>query len=107
MRELDRKLRSSQRAGKLPARNICDASARKFAREAPGVLRHADDAQGLFDALRDEVFRRAARLEAEGDVLGNAHMGKESVNELLTAGERRTRILLGAFKKALPSARKW
>jgi hypothetical protein len=54
-------------------------AARQFAWEALGVLRHADDAQRLRDALGDELFRRAARVEAERDVFGNAHMGKERV----------------------------
>src|SRR5271155_84430 len=48
---------------------------RQLAREALGVLRHADDPQRLVDALRNELFRRAARVEAESDVFGNAHVG--------------------------------
>ena len=54
-------------------------SAGQFARVALEELLHADDAKRVIDPLFDQLFGRAARLEAEGDVVGDPHVGKERI----------------------------
>ena len=40
---------------------------------------HADDAKRVIDPLFDQLFGGAARLEAEGDVVRDPHVGKERI----------------------------
>jgi hypothetical protein len=54
-------------------------SAGQFARVARKELLHADDAKRVIDPLFDQLFRGAAGLEAEGDVVSDPHVGKERI----------------------------
>ena len=65
-----------QRAGK---RHALALAAGELARIAPGKLLELDEAQHLADAIRNLVFRQPVLLEAEGDVLLDAHMRKQRI----------------------------